>query len=131
MKTKQKNAQGVVLMTGASRIWKFGKIKFAQGILVWRGPAATFFFLDFSQQVWTFRRDLLPQLLNPYHTIHAVTALQVQAAGQHEVTCPIFCVLRDEHLLIDLSIHFSPGLLGDAAAGFVWYTAAILLAATS
>ena len=79
--------------------------------------------------MWAFRRDLLPQLLNPYHTIHVVTALQ--AAGQREVTCPIFCVLRDEHLLIDLSIHFSLGLLGDAAAGFVWYTAAILLAATS
>ena len=90
-----------------------------------------FFFFDFSQQVWTFRRDLLPQLLNPSHTIHAATAVEVQAPGQRELTCPIFCVLRDEHLLIDLSIHFSPGLLGDAAAGFVWYTAAILLAATS
>ena len=79
--------------------------------------------------MWAFRRDLLPQLLNPYHTIHVVTALQ--AAGQREVTCPIFCVLRDEHLSIDLCVHFfSPGLLA-AAVSFVCYTAATLLAATS
>ena len=38
------------------------------------------------------------------------------------------CVLRDEHLSIDLSVHFSTS---PAAAGFVCYTAAILLAATS
>ena len=67
-------------------------------------------FNDFSQQVssfvWstavcsaTFRRDLLLQVLNPYHTISAVTALQ--AAAQLEVACPDFCVLRDEHLSID------------------------------
>ena len=71
------------------------EIKFAQGI--WRGPARTF--LQFSQQVSSFvrsiavcsttcRRDLLLQLLNPYHTISAVTALQ--AAAQLEVACPLF-----------------------------------------
>ena len=47
----------------------------------------------------TFCRDLLLQLLNPYHIISAVTALQ--AAAQLEVACPIFCVLRHEHLSID------------------------------
>ena len=82
----------------------------------------------------TFRRDLLLQLLNPRHTISAVTALQ--AAAQLEVACTIFCVLRlscvmNINLSIDLSVHLSPGLLAAAAAGFVWYTAAILLAATS
>ena len=67
-------------------------------------------FYDFSQQASsfvrstavcsaTFRRDLLLQLLNPNHTISAVTALH--AAAQLEVACPIFCVLRDEHLSID------------------------------
>ena len=65
------------------------------------------FFYDFSQQASSFvrstavcsvsvRRDLLLQLLNPYHIISAVTALQ--AAAQLEVACPICCVLRDEHL---------------------------------
>ena len=47
----------------------------------------------------TFRRDLLLQLLNPYHIMAAVTALQ--AAAQLEVARPIFCVVRDEHLSID------------------------------
>ena len=56
-------------------------------------------FCDFSQQASSFvrsaavcsatlRRDLLLQLLNPYHIIPAVTALQ--AAAQLEVACPIF-----------------------------------------
>ena len=82
------------------------EIKFAQGI--WRGPAGTFFTIFHSkfrascgrpQCVLPPFRDLLLQLLNPYHTISAVTALQ--AAAQLEVACPIFCVLRDEHLSID------------------------------
>ena len=47
----------------------------------------------------TFRRALVLQLLNRYHTISAVTALQ--AAAQIEVACSILCVLRDEHLSID------------------------------
>ena len=57
----------------------------------------------------TFHRDLLLQLFNPYHISFAVTVLQ--AAAQLEVACPIFCVLRDEHLSIDRPVHFSPGLL--------------------
>ena len=60
-------------------------------------------FYDFSQQASSFvrstRRDVLLQLLNPYHIVSAVTALQ--AATQLEVTCLIFCVLCDEHLSID------------------------------
>ena len=61
------------------------------------------FFYDFSQQASSFmrttavctttiRRDLLLQLLNPYHTI--------------EVACPLFCVLRDEHLAIHRPVNF-------------------------
>ena len=56
-------------------------------------------FYDFSQQALrvvrltavcsaTFRRHLLLQLYNPYHTISAVTALQ--AAAQLEVACLSF-----------------------------------------
>ena len=55
----------------------------------------------------------------------AITALQ--AAAQLEVACLFF--LRDEHLLIDrpvCHVFASP-----AAAGFVCYTAAIRLSATS
>ena len=74
-------------------------------------------FYDFSQQASSFvrstavcsaafRGDLLLQLLNPYHIISTVTALQ--AAAQLEVACPIFGVLRDEliHPSVDLSVHF-------------------------
>ena len=73
-------------------------------------------------------------ILNPYHAISAVTALQ--AAAHLEVACSIFfvsCVMSIIYLSIDLSVHFSPGLLSAAAAaGFVCYTAvAILPAATS
>ena len=107
MKTKQKDAQGVVLMAGASRVWKSVKSNLLR---LYDVDLLGTFFYDFSQQVSsfvrstvmcsaTFRRDLLLQLLNPYHTIAAVTALQ--AAAELEVACPIFGVLRDEHLSID------------------------------
>ena len=79
----------------------------------------------------TFRRDLLLQLLNPYHTISAVTALQ--ATAQLEVACPIFCVPRDERLSIDRPVcpFFAwPATIASPAAGVVGYTAAILLATT-
>ena len=66
-------------------------------------------FYDFSQvsnfvrstavRSASFRRDLLLQLLNPYHVISAVTALQ--AAAELEVVCRFFCVMRDEHISID------------------------------
>ena len=76
----------------------------------------------------TFRRDLLLQLLNPYHTIAAVTALQV--AAQLEVACPSFFVLRDEHLSIDRPV--GPFFAQEAdAASFVCYIAALLLAVAS
>ena len=91
-------------------------------------------FYDFSQQASsfvrstagrsaTFRRDLLLQLLNPYHIISAVTVLQ--AAAQLEIAYLILWVLCDEHPSICLS-NFSPRLL---LAGFVCYSAAIRLAA--
>ena len=47
----------------------------------------------------TVRRDLVLLLLNPYHIISAVTALQ--AATQLEVACAICCVLRNDHPSID------------------------------
>ena len=104
MKTK-KNAQGAVLMVSAAKIWKFVK----SNLLREYDVDLLRLFHDFSQRASsfvqstvcsaTFRRDLLLQLLNPYHTISAATALQ--AAAQLEVACPIFCVLRDENLSID------------------------------
>ena len=93
-------------MVIASRIWKIVK----SNLLRVYDVDLLGLFYDFSQQVSsfvrstavysaTFRPGLLLQLLNPYHTFSAVTALQ--AAAQFEVACPIFCVLRDEHLSID------------------------------
>ena len=73
----------------------------------------------------TFGQDLLFHLLNPYHIISAITALQ--AATQLEVACRLFCVLRDEHLAIHRPVRFA----SPAAAGIVCYTAAISSAATS
>ena len=85
------------------------------------------FFYDFSQRAssfvcstavcsTTFRQDLLLQLLNPYHILSAVTALQ--AATQLEVACLLFCVLRDDHPLIAIHrpVHFA-----SPAAGIVCY----------
>ena len=115
-------------MAGASRIWKSVKSNLLRLYDV--DLLGTFY--DFSQQVSsfvrstavccaTFRRDLLLQLLNPYHAISAVTALQ--AAAQLEVSCPTFCALRDERPSIDRTFcPFSPGLLAAAAAGFVCYS---------
>ena len=134
MKTK-KNAQGAVLMVSAAKIWKFVK----SNLLREYDLDLLGFIYDFSQQASsfvqstavcfaTFCGDLLLQLLNPYHIISAVTALE--AAAQLEGACP-FCVLRDEHLSIDRPVNVSPALLTAGAGGFVCYTAAIPLAATS
>ena len=121
-------------MAGASRIWKCVKSNFIREYDV-----DLLGLFNFSQQASsfvqstavcsaTFRRDLLLQLPNPYHIISAVTALQ--AAAPLGVGCPIFCVLRDEHLSIDRPL--CPFFAWSAAAGFVcYYTAAIPLAATS
>ena len=43
-------------------------------------------------------------------------------ATQLEVSCLLFCVLRDEHLAIHQPVHFA-----SPAAGIVRYTAAIIL----
>ena len=115
MKTKRKVLRGAVLMAGASKIWQFVK----SNLLREYDVDLLELFNDFSQQASsfvrstavcsaTFRRDMLLQLY-PYHIMSAVTALQ--AAAQLDVACPIFCVLRDEHLSIDRPVHFSPGLL--------------------
>ena len=113
--------------------------KFAQGEknVTWTCWDLRSFFSRFSQSssfvrstsVYsaTFHRDLLLLLLNPCNIFSAVTALQ--AAAQLEgacLLCPI-CVMSI-YLSIDLSVHFAAS---PAAAGFVCYTAAILLAATS
>ena len=103
MKTKRKVLRGAVLMAGASKIWQFVK----SNLLREYDVDLLELFNDFSQQASsfvrstavcsaTFRRDLLLQLLNPYHIMSAVTALE--AAAQLEVACPICCVQRDEHL---------------------------------
>ena len=82
-------------MAGASRIWKFVRSNLHR---VYHVDLLGLFY-DSSQQVSSFvrstavcpaifRRDLLLQLLNPYHTISAVTALQ--AAAQLEVCVSYF-----------------------------------------
>ena len=126
MKIKQKiNAQGAVLIAGASRIWKFVKSNSPREYNVDLMGLVD----EFSQQNWsfvrstatrchTFRRDLLLHLLNPYHIFSAVTALQ--AAAQLEVACLFFmsCV-TSIYLSILIYIYFvSPGILA-AAASFV------------
>ena len=72
------------------------------------------------------RFDMLLQLFNPYNIISADMASQ--SAAKLEVACYIYCVPRDQHLSIDLSVHFFALLA--AAAGFVYHTAAIVLATT-
>ena len=107
-------------MAGASRIWEFVK----SNLLRVYDVDLLGLFYDFSQQVSSFvrstevcsasfRRDLLLQLLNPNHTMSAVTALH--AVAQLEVACPFFmsCVMSI-YLSIDLSVHFLPGLLAAA-----------------
>ena len=91
-------------MAGVSRIWKFVK----SNLLREYDVDLLGLFYDFSQQASsfvrstavcsaTFRRDVLLQLLNPYHIIYAVSALQ--AAAQLRVL--FFGLLHDEHLSID------------------------------
>ena len=93
-------------MAGASRIRKFVKSNLLReydvdllGLFHDFSQLASRFMRSIAVCSATFNRDLLGQLLNPYHKISAVTAFQ--AAAQLEVACPIFCVLRDEHLSID------------------------------
>ena len=106
MKTKHKKLRGAVRVAGVSSSWKFVK----SNVLREYDVDLLGRFYDFSLQASsfvqstavcsaTYRRHLLLQILYPYHTISAVTALQ--AAAQLEVACPIFCVRRDEHRSID------------------------------
>ena len=87
-------------MAGASRIWKFVK----PNLLRVYDMDLLGLFYDFSQQASsfarstavrsaTFGRDLLLQLLNPYHITSAVNPFQ--AATQLEVACLLFfsCVM--------------------------------------
>ena len=109
-KTRNANLKGVVLMASSSRIWKFVK----SNLLRVYDVDLLGLFYDLSQQVSsfvrstdvcspTFRRDLLLQLLNPNHTMSAITALH--AAAQLEVACLFFlsCVMSI-YLSIDLSV---------------------------
>ena len=77
----------------------------------------------------TFRLDLLLLLINPCHIISAVTVLQ--ASAQLKVECLIFCVLRDEHLSINASVHFFASPAAAAAGLRRIYHCYIRLAATS
>ena len=101
-------------MAGASRIWKFVKSNLPREYDVDLLGLAFDFFTIFHNKLRascgrphavcsaTFRRDLLLQLLNPYHIISAVTALQ--APAQLEVACLFFfmsCVMSI-YLSIDL-----------------------------
>ena len=67
--------------------------------------------------VTTFGQDVTLLLLNPYHIISAVTALQ--AAIQLVLRVVFFCVLRDEHLAIHRLVYFA-----SPAADFACYSAA-------
>ena len=107
-RNEKKKCSGGGVHDGCFQDLEISEMKFAQGTKY--DVDLLGLFNDFSQQVSsfvrstavysaTFRPGLLLQLLNPYHTFSAVTALQ--AAAQFEVACPIFCVLRDEHLSID------------------------------
>ena len=101
-----KKCQGAVLMAGASRTWKIVNEDISLDMTDQPGR-----FYDFSQASSfvrstavcssTFHRHFL-QLLNPYHTISAVTALQT--ASQLGNACSTFCVLCDDHLSIDRTI---------------------------
>ena len=138
MKTKQKNAEGVVLMAGASRVWKSVKSNLLR---LYDVDLLGTFFYDFSQQVSsfvrstvmcsaTFRRDLLLQLLNPITQSPPSLLYKPPPSSRLRVLFLVSCVMSI-YLSIDLSVHFfSPGLLA-AAVSFVCYTAATLLAATS
>ena len=73
----------------------------------------------------TFRRELLLQLLDPYHIIS--TAIALQDATQVEVVYLPFRFLCEEHLAFYRPVHFdTPG-----AAVIFAYNAAIRLATTS
>ena len=113
MKIKQKMLRGLCSWRVLPGFWKFVKSTFLRVCDI----SLLGLFDEFSLQVSSFvrstavcsatsRGDLLLQLLNPYHIISTVTALQ--AAAQLEVACPIFGVLRDEliHPSVDLSVHF-------------------------
>ena len=123
-------------MVGASRIWTLVN----RNLLRAEGGQKNdvdlrLFCCDLSQQASSFvrstavcsttiRRDLLLPILNLYHIISAVTALQ--AATQLEDGCLLLCVQRDEYLPIDRPVHFA-----SLATGIVCYTAVLLLAITS
>ena len=95
-------------MAGASRIWKFVRSNLHR---VYHVDLLGLFY-DSSQQVSsfvrstavcsaTFRRDLLLQLLNPYHRISAVNALQAASSRLRVLCFFVSCVMSYEHLPID------------------------------
>ena len=125
-------------MAGASRIWKFVKPNLPNEYEV----DLLGFVYDFTQlnsfELRAVDRSVFchlsprpapptPQSLSHNFRCHGSPSRRPPRG----VACPIFGVLRDEHLSIDqpVCVHFSPGLLA-AAAGFFCYTAAIRLAIT-
>ena len=138
MKTKQENAQGVVLMAGSSRIWKFGESN-----LLWVDDVDLLgLFLSIFHN--TFRASygrpqcVLPPFAETCSSSSSIPIIQSPPSllykpppsSRLRVLFFVSCVMSI-YLSIDLSVHFfSPGLLA-AAVSFVCYTAATLLAATS
>ena len=116
-----------MLIAGAYRTYKFVNIIFARECdvdLLAR-------FKCFSQQASSFVRQ--PQcVLPPFdETRSSSCSIPTQAAAQLEVACPIFWVLRDEHLSMDRPVGPFFAWRPAAAAGFdCKNTAAILLADT-
>ena len=132
------NAQAVVLMAGAFRIWKFVK----SNLLRVYDVDLLGLFTIFNNQ---FRASCgRPQcVLPPFaETCFSSSSIPITHSPPSPLSKPppssrlrvlffVSCVMSI-YLSIDLSAHFSPGLLAAAAAGFVCYTAAtVLLAATS
>ena len=119
MKRQKKNAQGAVLMAGASRIWKFVKSNLlGEHDVDLLEPAFDFLrFFSTSFEPRAVDRSvfchLSPRPAPPAPQSHIISAA-LRVAALLQVSSLIFCVLRDERLRIDRSIRlsiFSPRLL--------------------
>ena len=127
-------------MAGTSMIWKFVKSNLLREHDVdLLGPSFYFFrFFTTSFELRVVDRSvfchLLPRPAPPAPQSLSHNLCRHSSPRRRPARgCVLFfvsCVMTI-YLSIDLSVHFSPGLLAARAAGFVCYTAALLLAATS
>ena len=139
MKTKQQWSGGGA-HGGCFQDLEICEIKFAQGCMTWTC-------WDFFTIFHKFRTSCgRPQcVLPPFaETCSSSSSIPIihsppsplskpPPSSSLRVLCFVSCVMSI-YLSIELSVYFSPGLLpaaAAAAAGFVCYTAAMLLAATS